>query len=138
MAGIEDLSPADSAALLEELVEFATQERFVYSHTWRKDDVVMWDNRCTMHAVTPFDNARSAASCIARRWPARPRCSPPDLGMDTRRAALAPMRALHARGASARAMGRRRSPIGRGPVEASSSLEQSKHSVFAFPPPTGI
>jgi alpha-ketoglutarate-dependent taurine dioxygenase len=58
MAGIEGLSPADSAALLEELVGFATQERFVYRHTWRKDDVIMWDNRCTMHAVTAFDNAR--------------------------------------------------------------------------------
>ena len=58
MAGIEGLSRMDSAALLEELVAFATQERFVYRHTWRKHDVVMWDNRCTMHAVTAYDNAR--------------------------------------------------------------------------------
>jgi alpha-ketoglutarate-dependent taurine dioxygenase len=58
MAGIEGMSPNESRPLLEELVQFATQDRFVYRHTWRKDDVIMWDNRCTMHAVTPFDNAR--------------------------------------------------------------------------------
>jgi taurine dioxygenase len=49
---------AEGRALLEELTDFAVQERFVYRHRWCKDDVIMWDNRCTMHAVTPYDNAR--------------------------------------------------------------------------------
>jgi alpha-ketoglutarate-dependent taurine dioxygenase len=33
----------------------ATQDRFVYRHKWQKDDVLCWDNRCTMHAVTLHD-----------------------------------------------------------------------------------
>lgn len=58
MDQVEGLSEADSRALLDELIAFAQQDRFVYRHRWTRDDVIMWDNRCTMHAVTPFDNAR--------------------------------------------------------------------------------
>ncbi len=42
-------------ALIDELTEFAAQPHFVYRHRWEPDDVVMWDNRCTMHQVTPLD-----------------------------------------------------------------------------------
>ena len=42
-------------ALLEELMEFATQDRFVYTHDWRVGDLVIWDNRCTMHRGRPYD-----------------------------------------------------------------------------------
>jgi len=42
-------------ALLDELSAFATQPCYVYSHTWRAGDLVMWDNRTTMHRATPFD-----------------------------------------------------------------------------------
>ncbi|HMN78950.1 MAG TPA: TauD/TfdA family dioxygenase [Burkholderiaceae bacterium] len=45
-------------ALLAELIEHATQRRFVYTHRWRLHDVVMWDNRCTMHRGTGFDDLR--------------------------------------------------------------------------------
>jgi alpha-ketoglutarate-dependent 2,4-dichlorophenoxyacetate dioxygenase len=44
----------DGAALLAELIAFATQPRFVYRHPWRLGDLVIWDNRCTMHRATPF------------------------------------------------------------------------------------
>ncbi|MCX5143884.1 MULTISPECIES: TauD/TfdA family dioxygenase [unclassified Streptomyces] len=48
--------PVDEGrALLEELVEFATQERFVYTHRWSVGDLVVWDNRCTMHRGRPYD-----------------------------------------------------------------------------------
>jgi alpha-ketoglutarate-dependent 2,4-dichlorophenoxyacetate dioxygenase len=51
--------PADQGrALLEELTVFATQPRFVYQHRWRVGDLVMWDNRCTLHRARPFDDAR--------------------------------------------------------------------------------
>ena len=30
--------------------------KFVYKHQWQNDDIVMWDNRCTMHCVEPYDN----------------------------------------------------------------------------------
>lgn len=48
-------SRAEGRALLDELTAFAIQDRFVYRHEWRKDDVIMWDNRCLMHAVMPYD-----------------------------------------------------------------------------------
>ena len=38
-------------------MEFATEGRFVHRHSWRVGDLVMWDNRCTMHRATPFDDA---------------------------------------------------------------------------------
>jgi len=44
----------DGQALLTELIEFATQPQFVYRHRWQVGDLVIWDNRCTMHRATPF------------------------------------------------------------------------------------
>jgi alpha-ketoglutarate-dependent 2,4-dichlorophenoxyacetate dioxygenase len=41
--------------LLRELIEHATQPEFVYRHDWRKGDLVIWDNRCTMHRGRHFD-----------------------------------------------------------------------------------
>lgn len=54
---IEGLSDAESQALLAELMEHATQPRFVYANNWRTGDVVIWDNRCTMHKATEYDAA---------------------------------------------------------------------------------
>ena len=45
-------------ALIEELIAFATQPRFVYQHRWRVGDLVMWDNRCTMHRGRPYDDTK--------------------------------------------------------------------------------
>ena len=56
MARVEGLPEDEGRALLDDLIDHATQDRFVYRHVWTKDDVIMWDNRCTMHAVEPFDN----------------------------------------------------------------------------------
>jgi len=39
-------------AFLNELYDFATQDRFVYRHKWREGDMLIWDNRCTLHAAT--------------------------------------------------------------------------------------
>jgi alpha-ketoglutarate-dependent 2,4-dichlorophenoxyacetate dioxygenase len=44
--------------LIEELIAFATQPRFVYRHRWRVGDLVMWDDRCTMHRGMDFDDQR--------------------------------------------------------------------------------
>jgi alpha-ketoglutarate-dependent 2,4-dichlorophenoxyacetate dioxygenase len=46
---------AEGQALLGELMEFATQPQFVYRHKWRVGDLVIWDNRCTMHRATPYE-----------------------------------------------------------------------------------
>jgi alpha-ketoglutarate-dependent 2,4-dichlorophenoxyacetate dioxygenase len=45
-------------ALLDELIKFATQQRFVYQHQWRVGDLVVWDNRCTLHRARPYDDLR--------------------------------------------------------------------------------
>jgi alpha-ketoglutarate-dependent 2,4-dichlorophenoxyacetate dioxygenase len=39
-------------------MEHATQPRFVYSHVWREHDLVIWDNRTTMHRARPFDDVK--------------------------------------------------------------------------------
>jgi alpha-ketoglutarate-dependent 2,4-dichlorophenoxyacetate dioxygenase len=44
----------EARAFLRDLVEHATQPRFVYAHRWRVGDLVMWDNRQTMHRARPF------------------------------------------------------------------------------------
>ncbi len=51
---------ADGRLLLVDLNTHATQPQFVYSHTWRVGDLVIWDNRCTMHRGRPHaeDQAR--------------------------------------------------------------------------------
>jgi taurine dioxygenase len=45
----------EARAWIEELEAFATQARFMYSHKWRAGDVLVWDNRCTLHRATPYD-----------------------------------------------------------------------------------
>jgi alpha-ketoglutarate-dependent 2,4-dichlorophenoxyacetate dioxygenase len=52
---IEGMSIPEARMLLLDLTEFATKERFVYSHVWRVNDFVMWDNRATMHRGRRFD-----------------------------------------------------------------------------------
>ncbi len=45
-------------ALLQQLIDHATQRQFVYSHRWRLHDLVIWDNRCTMHRGKPYEDLR--------------------------------------------------------------------------------
>ncbi|SEP50192.1 alpha-ketoglutarate-dependent 2,4-dichlorophenoxyacetate dioxygenase [Rhodospirillales bacterium URHD0017] len=49
---------ADGRLLLMDLIEHATERRFVHSHTWKQGDLVIWDNRCTMHRARPFDTTK--------------------------------------------------------------------------------
>ncbi len=49
---------AEGRALIEQLIAHATQRQFVYTHRWRVHDLVIWDNRCTMHRGTAFDDLR--------------------------------------------------------------------------------
>lgn len=57
MERIEGLTENAGRTLLDDLTAFATQDRFVYRHKWQNDDLIFWDNRCTMHAVMPYDAA---------------------------------------------------------------------------------
>jgi len=49
---------AEGRALIDELIAHATQRQFVYTHRWRVHDLVMWDDCCTMHHGTEFDDLR--------------------------------------------------------------------------------
>jgi taurine dioxygenase len=45
----------ETKALIDQLMAHATQDRFVYSHKWTAGDLVIWDNRFTIHRATPYD-----------------------------------------------------------------------------------
>jgi taurine dioxygenase len=53
--GIVGMPADEGLALIDEMVAFATQERFVYPHKWQVGDILVWDNRCTLHRGTRFD-----------------------------------------------------------------------------------
>jgi alpha-ketoglutarate-dependent 2,4-dichlorophenoxyacetate dioxygenase len=55
---IEGWPVADGRILLYDLNLFATRPQFVYSHQWREGDLVIWDNRSTMHRGRPHDDTR--------------------------------------------------------------------------------
>ncbi len=48
----------EALMLIRDLTEHATAQRFVYRHAWSSHDLVMWDNRATMHRATRFDDRR--------------------------------------------------------------------------------
>lgn len=52
---IEGMSMAEARVLVNELIEHATQPQFVHRHTWQTGDLLMWDNRCTLHRGRRFD-----------------------------------------------------------------------------------
>jgi len=54
---IEDMPAAESDELLAFLFDHQEQRQFVYEHVWRVGDLLMWDNRCTLHARTDFSAA---------------------------------------------------------------------------------
>jgi alpha-ketoglutarate-dependent 2,4-dichlorophenoxyacetate dioxygenase len=60
IGAIRGMADAEAMQLLEELTAHATQRQFVYSHRWRVGDLVIWDDRCTMHRGLEFDDQRYA------------------------------------------------------------------------------
>jgi alpha-ketoglutarate-dependent 2,4-dichlorophenoxyacetate dioxygenase len=56
-AGAIDGWPLPEArSFLRDLTEHATQRQFVYAHVWRQWDLVMWENRVTMHRARRYDD----------------------------------------------------------------------------------
>ncbi|MBL4721132.1 MAG: TauD/TfdA family dioxygenase [Alphaproteobacteria bacterium] len=58
---IEGVDLAESDVLVDELFEHSIQDKFVYHHEWRVGDMLIWDNRCTMHHANgdyPRDESR--------------------------------------------------------------------------------
>ena len=56
-AAVADLPAEEGRDLIDGLMAFAAQDRFIYSHDWRPHDLVMWHNRAVLHRATPFDSA---------------------------------------------------------------------------------
>ena len=54
MHGIEGMADDDSAALLAELVQWSTEPQSIYRHVWQENDILLWDNRTTMHRGLPY------------------------------------------------------------------------------------
>jgi len=53
---VEGMDDAEGSALLSALFEHIEQDQFIYTHKWRVGDLVLWDNRCTLHARTDFSD----------------------------------------------------------------------------------
>ena len=56
---IRGMPVPEARLLLRDLMEHATQPQFVYTHRWRIGDLVMWDDRCTMHRARPYDRTQA-------------------------------------------------------------------------------
>jgi len=54
---VEGMPVPEGMALIRDLTEHATQREFVYRHKWRQFDLVIWDNRCTLHRARPFEDS---------------------------------------------------------------------------------
>lgn len=63
-ARIEGLDEAAGRALIDELMTFCTQQRFVYSHRWRRHDLILWNNRMVLHRATPFRGSHEARHMV--------------------------------------------------------------------------
>lgn len=53
---VEGMPRPEAMILIQDLMEHATQRSFVYAHQWQANDLVMWDNRATMHRATAYDD----------------------------------------------------------------------------------
>jgi taurine dioxygenase len=53
---VEGLDEDDGSALLNALFDHMERDQFIYAHHWRVGDLVLWDNRCTLHARTDFSD----------------------------------------------------------------------------------
>jgi taurine dioxygenase len=65
--GIVDMPNPAGKDLIRELMEFATKDQFVYRHKWQVGDILVWDNRCTLHRGTPFDKSKYIR-LVHRTW----------------------------------------------------------------------
>ena len=64
---ISPYDPRDSAHLLDDLMAHATPPEEIYTHRWRVGDLLMWDNRCTMHRARPYDHQTHGRRMLSTR-----------------------------------------------------------------------
>ena len=58
MTSVVDMEEKEGQALLQELQDFATEPQFVYSQRWEAGDALVWDNRCSLHRATYWDQQK--------------------------------------------------------------------------------
>lgn len=83
---LEGMTPAESRPLLDFLVRHATQPRFVYRHRWQAGDLLVWDNRSTIHlALGDYDPAevRQMERTTVKGHPSGHLCSPENVALAT-------------------------------------------------------
>ncbi len=73
---VEGLPETEERDLIRYLQESVMRADFVYRHRWRVGDAVLWDNRCTQHCATEFDETATGDACTGRRSRATCRGSP--------------------------------------------------------------
>jgi len=56
--GIVGMEDAEALALLDDVIQYCTQPEFVYTHKWQQGDLLVWDNRCSLHTGTLFDDKK--------------------------------------------------------------------------------
>ena len=55
---VEGMDDEEGFDLIEELLAFASQPKYIYAHKWQAGDMLIWDNRCMLHRGTEYDYAR--------------------------------------------------------------------------------
>ncbi len=61
------MSQEDGMKLIQELIKHTTQDQFVYSHKWKDNDVLIWNDMCTMHSATLYDETKYER-LVYRTW----------------------------------------------------------------------
>jgi taurine dioxygenase len=56
--GVVGMTDEDGRKLMSDWIDYATQDRFVYRHTWQPGDVVIWNDVSTLHLATDFDDTK--------------------------------------------------------------------------------
>ncbi len=57
---VEGMPVPEGMCLIRDLLEHATQREFVYRHAWKQHDLVIWDNRCSLHRARPYEDTTHA------------------------------------------------------------------------------
>jgi taurine dioxygenase len=84
MRALEGMTPSESRPLIEQLIRHATQPRYTYRHRWRQGDLLIWDNRCTIHlALGDYDpsEVRQMERTTIKGFPSGHLCSPENLDL---------------------------------------------------------
>jgi taurine dioxygenase len=84
MRALEGMTPSESRPLIEQLIRHATQPRYTYRHRWRQGDLLVWDNRCTIHlALGDYDpsEVRQMERTTIKGFPSGHLCSPENLDL---------------------------------------------------------